>query len=867
MNDVTVAAEPQSRRRIIERPRLTRMLDASPARVKMLIAPAGYGKTTLARQWTGTEERPAVWYVGSPASADVAALAAGVAKAGSELLPGCDKRIRERLRVTKRPEDEVDVLAEIVSEDLAGWPEGTWLVLDEYQFVAESPPADEFFGRLVDSTSIKVMIASRTRPGWATARKILYGEILELGRNALAMTEEEARDALGQRGEEAPGLIALADGWPAVIGLAAASDEPLPEDPPSALYDFFAEELYQTVKPQVQEGLTRLALVAPLNRDLAFILLGPHAHSTLREGTDRGFLAVAANGFVEIHPLLGDFLRVKLGSQPPSQRETTLRAAGAFLLDHDRWDEVFEIGVAFGAGWLVTEVAQRGLDSALQSGRSTSVQRWLVFADQSGLDSPVFELAAAELALREGHFRKAQAFAEAAACRLPAPDQLRDRALLLAARAAHLDSRENDALSLYRLAGSGAASDAAARHARWGELSSAIDLGLPESRETLDELSATSDRSVLELVMLAERALMLEACLGTYRSLEVGRAAAQLAYRLDDPMRRCSFRNVLSYALALHGEYEESLELVRELERDIEAFRLDFVRPYADSTRAVASAGIRDFDEALQALDRVDRYARTSGDLHAILNGRAIASRLHLAMGHFSEAVRVLEIPVRDAIRSMRAEVLSCRSLAFACAGDDGRAVKSAARAEELCSSVEVRVGVACARAIRAIRLKNGLSHELAAYALDTAIDSGNIDFFVTAYRAEPELVTAAATDATRQSRLQTVLERAGDGHLADFGVLASADAILLSRREEEVCALIASGCSNREIAQQLFIAEATVKVHVRHIFEKLGVRSRTAAAVRITGRAPSYATAAAAIGGDGVSDEKMLNSRREPAR
>ncbi|MGZ8740459.1 MAG: hypothetical protein ACXWZ8_07675 [Gaiellaceae bacterium] len=38
------------RRRIIERPRLTRLLDEGQGRIKMLVAPAGYGKTTLARQ-------------------------------------------------------------------------------------------------------------------------------------------------------------------------------------------------------------------------------------------------------------------------------------------------------------------------------------------------------------------------------------------------------------------------------------------------------------------------------------------------------------------------------------------------------------------------------------------------------------------------------------------------------------------------------------------------------------------------------------------------------------------------------------------------------------------------------------------------
>jgi len=47
----------------------------------------------------------------------------------------------------------------------------------------------------------------------------------------------------------------------------------------------------------------------------------------------------------------------------------------------------------------------------------------------------------------------------------------------------------------------------------------------------------------------------------------------------------------------------------------------------------------------------------------------------------------------------------------------------------------------------------------------------------------------------------------------------------------------MAHGRTNRQIAQTLFIAESTTKVHVRHIFEKLGVRSRVEA-VRVWGLA-----------------------------
>jgi DNA-binding NarL/FixJ family response regulator len=53
-----------------------------------------------------------------------------------------------------------------------------------------------------------------------------------------------------------------------------------------------------------------------------------------------------------------------------------------------------------------------------------------------------------------------------------------------------------------------------------------------------------------------------------------------------------------------------------------------------------------------------------------------------------------------------------------------------------------------------------------------------------------------------------------------------------LSAREREVYDLVCAGLSNREIAERLFISEGTVKVHVHNMFDKVGVRSRTALAM-----------------------------------
>jgi DNA-binding NarL/FixJ family response regulator len=54
-----------------------------------------------------------------------------------------------------------------------------------------------------------------------------------------------------------------------------------------------------------------------------------------------------------------------------------------------------------------------------------------------------------------------------------------------------------------------------------------------------------------------------------------------------------------------------------------------------------------------------------------------------------------------------------------------------------------------------------------------------------------------------------------------------------LSPRETEVLRLVAAGRSNPAIAAELFVGEATVKTHLLHVFEKLGVSDRTRAVTR----------------------------------
>ncbi|MFB9073368.1 response regulator transcription factor [Citricoccus parietis] len=61
----------------------------------------------------------------------------------------------------------------------------------------------------------------------------------------------------------------------------------------------------------------------------------------------------------------------------------------------------------------------------------------------------------------------------------------------------------------------------------------------------------------------------------------------------------------------------------------------------------------------------------------------------------------------------------------------------------------------------------------------------------------------------------------------------AERTSVELTAQERAVAGLVASGATNREAAQTLFLAEKTVQYHLTRIYRKLGIRSRSALAAR----------------------------------
>lgn len=79
----------------------------------------------------------------------------------------------------------------------------------------------------------------------------------------------------------------------------------------------------------------------------------------------------------------------------------------------------------------------------------------------------------------------------------------------------------------------------------------------------------------------------------------------------------------------------------------------------------------------------------------------------------------------------------------------------------------------------------------------------------------------------------QLVFPQAARRWLEERSGRDGADGLGLTQREREVWALVAHGLTNSDIAKRLGLSGNTVKFHVQHLFHKLGVKNRTAAALK----------------------------------
>lgn len=208
------------------RARLANLLtDRSSARLVLVSAPPGFGKTTALVDWLGTSEVRSSWLALDAADNDPGRFLRYLWSAASALTggPAADAVGAGQ---TGKADDVVDEICLLLVEQ----PSRAVLVLDDYHLIS-APAVRHAVGLLLDRLphGVQLVIATRHDPALPLARLRAQGELLEIRADELRFTPDEALAFLTTRLGVALGdddlemLMARTEGWPAVLQLAGLS--------------------------------------------------------------------------------------------------------------------------------------------------------------------------------------------------------------------------------------------------------------------------------------------------------------------------------------------------------------------------------------------------------------------------------------------------------------------------------------------------------------------------------------------------------------------------------------------------------------------------------------------------------------------
>ena len=836
MTEVHEQATTAANRHIIERPRLTRLLDETSAQVILLLAPAGYGKTTLARQWLSG--RSHAWYQPTASAADIAALVHGLSRCLNEEHSTAQCTMADWLKVTPEPQRHVETAVDLLSQCCLASANVGWLVIDDYHLL-RSHESERLVEELVSQTDLRVLLTTRGRPDWITARDVLYGHVYELGQQALAMTDDEAAAVLS---DESDALVSYSHGWPAVLALAAmARTGPPPETDrlPSDLHDFFAEELFASLSDRASRDLCRLALLPDLSPELVKDLLGDKAEEVLAMGINSGFLLGRELAVAELHPLLRSFLREKLALHEDSFRNAAVSEALRVLLEASRWEDAFALALRCNRldAVFLEDLLARSLGDLLEHGRVETVRQWCESARAAGLLSPLIELLEAETLFREGWHERAFIVAARASTELQDSSLLAE-ALCLAGQSAHLADLPEEARQCFADARRHARTATDLQRALWGQFITTVELRADGAADILQEFEQAGTRSIDHLVRTQNGWLYLRMKEGSLlTAVDGARPIFPLVRQARDPLIRVSFLNIYAGTLRLTSRYRASAQAISMAFEDIENYRLDFARPHLLLTKAAVHCALGEFNQARRILDEVDDLTSGTKDAYSALGSATARCRLFLMEGAAADAMAATQRPCREALApGQRAEYLASRALALDLIGEGEQASELLDHAENLSAENEPAMLCEWVRVLMALRRDEEDGRSMATRVFARTIELGFTDTVILAYRVDPRILDELARHKALRGDLVIILEAAHDYSRAScVGIRLKRPAAgpdTLTRREQEVFGLICQGRNNKEIASALFLSIATVKVHVRNILRKLGVRTRTEAAI-----------------------------------
>ncbi len=884
---------PRPTSNLVARPRLTDRLDGglrNGHRLFLVAAPAGYGKTTLVADWLGKTGLPCAWLSLDEADNDplrfftyvVAALQKAL---GSELAqPPPDA-------FSMMPQS-AEALVYPVINDLAAVDRPVLLALDDYHVIMATAIQEAMVFLLEHAPpNLHLVVLTRADPPFPLPRLRVRGRMTEIRDRDLRLTPEEMTALLNSlhrlslTGEQIAVLESRTEGWAAGVQLAALSMEGCSAERAAEfigafsgshhyIVDYLFEEVLSRQPDAVQEFLLQTSILDRMCAPLcdAILTAGAEGQASTGGSTDAAVTAPQQPGGGRDH-------------RPPAHEILEkLERSNLFLApldDERRWYRYHHLFVDVLRGMLQTasppnQIAGlhgRAADWYKQNGFvADAVHHALLAGDQERAAETIEENAWSMV--RHADLAILKKWIEALS-----GDALSARPWLRIYYAWACFFTESEAAEAQLKA---VEQHPGAPAEMQGHIA-AIRAWIAYMRGDLDR-AVMLTRQALELCPQMDAALRsgLMAILGDGRLVQNDLAGSARAFAEALDLARSSGNIMLEVVSRTSlGAFEQAVGRLREAEASFQEALQTATRaksPVAGQAYACLARVYREWNDLASARLYAEKMIESSamwGSVDALACGHLFLATMLQAQNDLPGANQALA----EASQVMDQHPLEVRSMPWLGATratlwlaqgklDDARRWAetrglSADGEFDIKNEVEylalVRILLAEGRVDDAARLLSRLQSAmestgrqgnlvevlaLRAVALDMQAETRSalavLERAVSLARAGGYVRVFLDGGKPVESLLKTAVTRWKDQELgyahrllAAFSESAAPDAGILSERELEVLRLMAAGCSDREIANELVIAIGTAKRHAANIFDRLDVRNRTEAVTR----------------------------------
>ena len=441
---------PRVRQEWVHRTELVRYLSASTAKLVLIDAPAGFGKSTLAAQWRAfpSQSRKFAWVSVDAGDNDAVRLWWYIGWALQRACP--ELHVGDFLRQLGRPGADLrgSLLPTLVNE-LAELASPVALVLDDYHMISNRDCHDQLeFVLLHLPPTAQIVLITRVDPPLPLGRLRAVGDLLEIRVPELRFVTAEAAalvravSAVELDETDLADLVQRTEGWPAGIYLAALSVRGHPS-PGSVIRqftgdnrfvgDFLAQEVLSRQPGEIRHFLCRTAILDRFTPSLCDAVAGSADSTEIIDILERENLFLVAldddRQWFRYHQLFGQMLLSQLAATEPDLVPVLHRRASGW---HQRQGSVEEAIVHALAGGDIAgaiDVVARNWPGCIDTGRIRLLRSWLdsIGDDRIG-SNPVAAHCAAWCAALSGEqdpVRRWIAVVEAGELDGPLPDGMR----------------------------------------------------------------------------------------------------------------------------------------------------------------------------------------------------------------------------------------------------------------------------------------------------------------------------------------------------------------------------------------------------------------------------------------------------------